>query len=123
MPEAMVETIIFGVPRGSILMPEVMMDVPPEPPRPMTPPRSSLAGRKAARASPMAPTASPRSLADERKPGFEGWHAATSAAVTSTGFPWGFVPTSTRTVPTPFPAMMSRTKASSSYFVSQVPTI
>ena len=51
-PEASVETISFGTPKGSSRMPAVTIEVPPPPPMPTIAARSLRVRRKAAKAGP-----------------------------------------------------------------------
>ena len=60
-PLAIVETITLGQPIGSARMPCVAIEVPPEPPAEMMPPRSRRVAMKASNASAIAAVALPRS--------------------------------------------------------------
>ena len=118
-PEASVETMSFGTPSGRARMPAVAIDVPPPPPMPMIPTMSALVTMNRANAAAIPATASPRSV-PERRPG--GPNAAmVSAAMSGTIF-GGRVPTSTTSGEPPSCLIRSDTKASSSPFVSAVPT-
>ena len=61
LPLAIVETITFGQPTGSARMPWHAIEVPPDPPAEMTPPRSRRVRTKTSKASAMAAVATPRS--------------------------------------------------------------
>ena len=118
-PEASVDTMIFGRPIGSLRMPAVMIEGPPPPPMPMIPAISLRVMMNAAKAAAIPATATPRSVPSSN-PG--GPKLAISAAPTSGGIAGARVPTSTTSGSPPRARMRSARKASSSPFVSAVPT-
>lgn len=116
----MVETMSLGTPIGSARMPCVAIEVPPEPPAEIRPPRSRRVRRKASKARPMAAVALPRSPLNTADSPL-GWWRATSRGCTLAVEGLPEVERSTVTTRRPRRSMHWRRKNSSRLLVSKVP--